>query len=376
MATTLGPVRPAALPRDKQGGPAPGGIPSRLVSLDAYRGFIMLLLISHGFGFSSLSAYPAFAWLSRQVDHVAWEGIVFWDLIQPAFMFMVGVAMPLAFARRLAEGDSPRKVFGHVVWRALMLILLSNVLSNFNSSKPPVFQLINVLCQIAFAYVLCAAVMQLNIRIQVAAAAVILAAHWALFAIFPGPEGAFSREGNIGQVLDKAILGYNYSGYYVTINFLSSAVTMLFGAWTGQFLMMAKPHAEKAKALAVAAALCFAAGYALQPFNPMVKRIWTASFTFASAGWVLAMLLAFYWTIEMKGYRRWAFPAIVLGMNSIFIYSFSQVLSGWLRRGIGVFTDGFSFLGPAGAIPHNLLALAAMWYLCYWLYQRKLFLKI
>jgi predicted acyltransferase len=108
----------------------------------------------------------------------------------------------------------------------------------------------------------------------------------------------------------------------------------------------------------------------------MVKRIWTASFTFASAGWVIALLLAFFWTIEMKGYRRWAFPVLVLGMNSIFIYSFSQVLSGWLRRGIGVFTDGFRFLGPAGAIPHNLLALAAMWYLCYWLYRRKLFLKI
>ncbi len=375
MATTLEPARPT-LTRPQHIGPRQSGIPSRLVSLDAYRGLIMLTLISHGFGFSSLSVYPSFAWLSRQVDHVAWEGIVFWDLIQPAFMFMVGVAMPLAFARRLAEGDSRRKVFGHVLWRALMLILLSNVLSNFNSSKPPVFQLINVLCQIAFAYVLCFAVMQLKMRMQVAAAAAVLAAHWALFTIFPGPEGAFSREGNIGQVIDKAVLGYNYSGYYVTINFLSSAITMLFGAWAGQFLMTAKPHAEKAKTIAMAAAACFAAGYALQPFNPMVKRIWTASFTFASAGWVLALLLAFYWTIEMRGYRRWAFPMIVLGMNSIFIYSFSQVLSGWLRRGIGVFTDSFKFLGPAGAIPHNLLALAAMWYLCYWLYQRKLFLKI
>jgi predicted acyltransferase len=108
----------------------------------------------------------------------------------------------------------------------------------------------------------------------------------------------------------------------------------------------------------------------------MVKRLWTASFTLFSAGWVLVMLLAFYWIVEIKGIKRWTFPFIVLGTNSIFIYSFSQVLRGWLNNGIGVFTRNFEFLGPAGAIPQNLLTLAAMWYMCYWLYRRKIFFKI
>src|SRR6476659_10087415 len=140
MATTLAqPAPPAAAT-------SPAIAPARLASLDAYRGFIMLLLISHGFGFEVLKNYPGWAWLARQVDHAAWEGCTFWDLIQPAFTFMVGVAMPFAFARR-----SSRDLFRHVAWRAFLLIALSNIFSNWGSTKPRlVFQLINVLCQIAF----------------------------------------------------------------------------------------------------------------------------------------------------------------------------------------------------------------------------------
>jgi predicted acyltransferase len=88
------------------------------------------------------------------------------------------------------------------------------------------------------------------------------------------------------------------------------------------------------------------------------------------------MLMVFYWLIEMKQMKRWAFPMIVVGMNSIFIYSFSQVLRGWLNRGLKVFTADFSFLGGFGAIPQNILVLCIMWYLCFWLYRRKIFIKI
>lgn len=348
----------------------------RLVSLDAYRGFIMLLLISHGFGFSVLKDHPGWEWLASQVDHVAWEGCSFWDLIQPAFTFMVGVAMPLAFARRAAQGASRGTIFRHVAWRALMLVVLSNVLSNFNGSGPLRFQLINVLSQIAFAYVLCSLIMQLPFRAQVVAGAGLLALHWALFAIFPGPDGPFSQTGNIGAVIDQAVLGYNYSGYYTTINFLGNAVTVLFGVWTGMLLMKDRSHADKLKLLGACAVAAFALGLALQPFNPMVKRLWTASFTFFSAGWVLLMLMAFYWLVEVKGYKRWTFFAVVIGANSIFIYSFSQLLRGWLNRGLGKFTGNFDFLGDLGAIPQNLLVMAVMWALCYWLYKRSIFIKI
>jgi len=349
---------------------------SRLVSLDAYRGFIMLLLMSNGFGFAALAAYPKLAWLAKQVDHAEWGGCTFWDLIQPAFTFMVGMAMPFSLGRRAAMGARFRDLFRHVIWRAFVLILLSNILSNFDSEGPPQLQLINVLCQVAFGYVICFAVMQLKFHWQAITAAVLMAGYQLLFVAFPGAAGPFSQTGNIGQVIDKAVLGYTYSGYYTTINFIGNSVTIIFGMWAGTLIRREGTHAHRIKVLAIGAAAAFALGLALEPFNPMVKRLWTASFTLFSAGWVLAMLLVFYWLVEVKNLRGWTFPFVVLGMNSIFIYSFSQVLHGWLRHGIGVFTRNFAFLGPAGAIPQDLLTLAALWYMCYWLYRRRIFFKI
>jgi predicted acyltransferase len=109
----------------------------------------------------------------------------------------------------------------------------------------------------------------------------------------------------------------------------------------------------------------------------MVKRLWTASFTLFSAGWVIVMLAAFYWLIEVKQTKRWAFPFLVLGMNSLFIYTLGQIgIKGWLDRGLRSFTGNFAFLGDLGAIPQHILVLAGMWYLCYWLYRRKIFVKI
>jgi predicted acyltransferase len=375
MASTT--YAPVSVPRDAQPlAPEQRPQAGRLVSLDAYRGLIMLTLISHGFGFAALQAYPNWAWLARQVEHVAWTGCTFWDLIQPAFTFMVGMAMPFAFARRKEQGATNFDLFRHVAWRALILVVLSNVLSNFGGRPKPVFQLINVLCQIALGYLMCFFITRLRFSWQVACAGALLIGHWALFVMFPGPDGAFSRTGNIGTVIDLKLLGYNYSGYYTTLNFVTNGITILFGCWAGMLLMTDKSHGRKLKILAGCAAGAFALGLALEPFNPMVKRLWTASFTLFSAGWVILMLIALYWLVDVKKYRKWAFPVIVLGMNSIFIYSFSQVLRGWLNRGVGVFTGNFWYFGDLGAIPQNLVVLFIMWYLCYWLYKRNIYIKI
>jgi len=351
----------------------------RLVSLDAYRGFIMLLLVSEGFGFAALAHHPAWAWLAYQVDHSPWVGCTFWDLIQPAFTFMVGVAMPFAFARRLEQGAARGGVFKHILWRALMLIVLSNIYSNWGGSRPRAlhFQLINVLCQIAFGYLICSLILRLKFRDQVVAAAAMLAGHWLLFIAFPGAQGPFSQTGNIGWVIDRKLLGYNYSGYYTTINFIGNGVTILFGCWAGLLLRTNRSHAEKLKILLACSAAGFALGLGLAPFNPLVKRLWTASFTFFSAGWVILMLAAFYWIIEVKQIKRWTFPFLVLGMNSIFVYSLGQIgIKGWLDRGLRSFDGGFAFLGDFGAVPHHILVLAGLWYLCYFLYRHKIFLKI
>ena len=354
---------------------APKVAGDRYVSLDVYRGFIMLMLVSHAFGLNALRDQPGWHWLAAQFEHVEWEGLVFWDLIQPAFMFMVGMAMPFAFANRSAKGESVGQIFRHVAWRALMLIVLSQVLINVSGGKLQ-FQLINVLSQIAFTYFFTFLILRLPSRHQVVAALVLLAGHWALFTLFPGPEGAFSKTGNIGARIDQALLGYNYSGFYVTINFITSIVTTLLGAWTALFLMRKKPHTTNLNVILLSSAVCFASGLTLSLLNPMVKRLWTSSFTFYSAGWVFLMLAAFYSLVEIWGWRKPVFPLLVLGMNSIFVYSVSMVLYGWLDRAIAVFTGRFAFAGVLSPILQATAVLLAMWYLCYWLYQRKIFLRV
>ncbi len=348
----------------------------RLLSLDAYRGFIMLLLISEGFGLGVLEKHPGWGWFASQFDHAAWEGCTFWDLIQPAFTFMVGVAMPFAFARRIAQGAGSGELFKHVAWRAFALIALSNIYSNWGHTELK-FQLINVLSQIAFGYMLCFWITRMRFSYQVAAGMGLLTGYWALFAAFPGPDGAWSQVGNVGAQIDLAVLGYNYSGYYTTINFIGNAVTILFGCWTGMLLMTNKSHVQKLKILAGCALAGFVFGLALETMIPMVKRLWTPSFALFSAGWVIVMLMAFYWVIEVKQIKGWTFPFLVFGMNSIFIYSLAQIgIKGWLNRGLSAFTGNFAVLGDLGIVLQHVLVLGGLWYICYWLYQRKAFFKL
>ncbi len=349
----------------------------RYLALDAYRGFIMLVLVSGGFGLAELAKRrPAFTGLANQFDHMPWEWIAFWDLIQPAFMFMVGVAMPFALARRMELGATKRQLFWHVVARSLRLILMSQILISIGGGRLS-FQLINVLAQIGITYFLCYLIMQLRFRWQAVIAVLILVGYWALFVAFPGTEGPFlSKTTNIGAVIDIYVFGHPNQDNWTTINFLTSTVTTLFGVWTGVLLQSRRSHSEKLRIIAVSAVVCLCFGLIIHPWNPIIKRICTTSFTLYSTGWVLLMLAAFYWLVEVKGYRKWTFPLVVIGANSIFIYSVHQVLQGWLNRAVGVFTLNFTWLGDFAPVAQACAVLLAMWYLCYWLYQRKIFFKL
>ena len=358
----------------------PAGPPAetkRYLALDAYRGFIMFVLVSGGFGLEALARNrPAFTWIAGQFDHRPWEWIAFWDLIQPAFMFMVGVAMPFAIAIRRAQGASDRELFGHIAMRSFRLILMSQILMSISSGRLH-FQLINVLAQIGLTYFLCYLIMQLEFRWQAAIAAALLIGHWALFVAFPGTEGPFlSKTTNIGAVIDTAVFGRMNPDYWTNINFITSAVTTLFGVWTGQLLQSRRSNTFKMQALGISAIACLVVGFLIHPWNPIVKRICTSSFTIFSTGWVLLMLLGFYWVVEVKGYTRWTFPFIVIGANSIFIYSVHQVLGSWLNRAVGVFTFRFTFLGDFAPVAQACAVLLVMYLMCYWLYRRKIFFRL
>jgi predicted acyltransferase len=347
----------------------------RYIALDAYRGFIMLLLISDGFGLASLKGDPTWHRIASWFDHVPWEGAVFWDIIQPAFMFMVGVSMPFALARRVSQGASHADNLRHVAVRSLRLIILSQILMWVGRGRITP-QLINVLSQIAFTYLLSFFIMQWKWRYQVIAAFGLLALWTALLFAFPGPDGPFSKTGSIGLVVDRAIFHYDYDPAYSTLNFIPSTVWTLAGVWAGRLLMNARSHAAALKALAAGMVLSFALGLALRPWIPMIKQLCTPSFIFYSLGWVLFMLIAFYWLVEIRSYKRAVFPLVVLGMNSIFIYSLGQLLHGWLDRAVSVFTFRFGFLGTVGPVAQSCAVLLIMWYSCYWLYRHKIFIKV
>ncbi|MEZ5353358.1 MAG: DUF5009 domain-containing protein [Bryobacteraceae bacterium] len=353
----------------------PAAVPERSMALDAYRGLIMILLVSHGFGFGELKDHPVWGFFARQVDHVQWEGMVLWDLIQPAFMFMVGVALPFAMAKRTRSGATFQDNLLHVLKRCAVLIFLSQLFTVVHSGRIE-FGLINVLSQIAFTYLICFLLMQLPMAAQVSGAVGLLAVHWAMFVAFPGPDGAFSKEGNVGQVMDHWLLGRNYSGYYVTINFVSSAVTTMFGVWMGDWMRKSPDVRRTLRILLWSAGGSFVGGVALAFLNPMVKRIWTASFTLASAGWVLLGLAAMVWMVDVKGWRRFAFPMVVVGMNSIFAYCVFQLMRGSIHRAVGVFTGNFGWLGTLAPVAHACATLAVIWWMCYWLYQRRAWVKI
>ena len=228
----------------------------RYLALDAFRGFIMFVLVSRGFGLEALAKRnPAFSGIANQFEHMPWEWITFWDLIQPAFMFMVGVAMPFALARRMEQGATDRQLFWHVAARSFRLILMSQVLISISGGRLS-FQLINVLAQIGITYFLCYLIMQLEFRWQAAVAAMILIGHWALFMAFPGTEGPFlSKTTNIGAVVDKFLFGRVNPGYWATLNFITSTATTLFGVWTGRLLQSRRTDGQKMRMIAFAAEL-------------------------------------------------------------------------------------------------------------------------
>lgn len=356
---------------------AKSAVSQRYLALDAFRGFIMLILVADGFGLAGLAKRnPAFMGIASQFDHRPWEWIAFWDLIQPAFMFMVGVAMPFALARRVEKGATRGQLLHHVAIRSLRLLLMSQILLSIQRNGL-FFQLTNVLAQIAITYFLCFLIMQLRFRWQAAVASLILIGHWALYVMFPGADGAFfSKTTNIGAVIDHFVFGRDNPGYWVSINFITSTATTLFGVWTGQLLASHRTHAQKMRVLAAAAVACLALGLLIHPWNPIIKRICTSSFTIYSTGWVLLMLLAFYWVVEVKGYRKWTFPLIVVGANSIFIYSVDMILHGWLNKSVAVFTGDYRWLGDFAPVAQSCTVLAVLWYLCYWLYGKKIFFKL
>lgn len=355
----------------------------RVLSIDAFRGFTMICMIAEGFGLLYFLKNPIIGPIAAQFQHVDWNMSIpvdlhFWDLIQPFFMFIVGTVMPISFARRWAAGEPWSRSLLHVLRRSALLILFGLMARSIQANRP-VVDLINVLAQIAFTYLVAFLLLRKNWKVQGAVALGLLALHWAIyqFASAPGVQGPWVKDANIGWYLDRLVLHKNWSGGYATINCLSSAANTIFGMMAGELLISTLPLARKMRVLAVAGILGVASGLALSALIPLNKKIWTASFALYSTGMTLLALLLFYWVFDVKEKRRWATLFIVVGANSIFIYLFHEILHRWLNQTALVFTGwAVDLWGPGGKAFTTLVVIAFQIWVCFWLYRRKIFFKL
>lgn len=351
----------------------------RLLSLDAYRGLIMICLVSVGFGFSAFEGHPWLGFLADQTEHVPWEGLTFWDLIQPAFMFMVGMSMPFAYARRRSLGVSHQKIFLHVIHRAVMLIVIANVIGTIHSGKPSL-GFINVLDQIAIGYFMAFLVINRSYLGQGLTAGAILLVYSIAWIFYPGngPGGPWEMGyQNLGGDFDMWMLGRTYSGYYTGLNAIPATATIIFGMMAGRVVGSTWPWKRVVNILAGAGVAGLILGLALSPVIPVIKRIWTASFTLYSAGIVILGLMVVYWMVEVKKWTRWTFIPVVVGMNSIFAYIIFQLARGWVEDSVIAFIRPLvEALGSWGSVLHSLLSLALIWYVLYFFYKRKIFFKV
>ncbi len=408
------------IPRDAQTVPATRAAESlslvraeRLVSLDAYRGAIMLLMASSGLGLGEVARrFPGngvWQFLARQTEHASWAGFTLWDIIQPAFMFMVGVALPWSIANRRARGQSLGPMLGHALWRALVLVLLAVFLTSA-WSRQTVWSFSNVLAQIGLGYPIVFLLAFARPRTQWLAAFGILLAYWLAFALYPLPPAGFDwqsvgvppdwphltgfaahweKNANVAAAFDRWFLNLFphekpfvfSSGGYQTLNFVPAIATMLFGVLAGQLLRSNLPVTGKLKRLILfgVAGIVIGQAVAWAGLCPIVKRIWTPSWAIYSAGWVTLLLAGFVAIIEWGGWKRWAFPFVVVGLNPITLYCMWQLMPPFVRDNVRrhVGPHVFESFGAAYApILERALVLFIFWLVLLWMYRRKIFLRI
>lgn len=405
----------AMTPTDKPVAVTPRTLP-RSMSLDAYRGFIMLAMASSAFSLPTVAKNfpddPTWQELGYQFDHVSWIGCAFWDLIQPAFMFMVGVAMAYSYSGRQAKGQSYGRMLGHACVRAFVLAWLGVFLRSVGQARTE-FTFVDVVSQIGLGYVFLFLLWNRHVAWQLLAAAVVLGGYWAAFYFYPLPAEGFDyasvgldenwvplegmsahweKNVNLAADFDRWFLNlfpreeeyvFN-SGGYQTLNFVPSLGTMIFGLMAGQWMRTIHGSFVKLLGLLLGGAALAAGGYALHHFGlcPLVKRIWTPSWAVFSAGCATIMLAVFYGLVDVLWLRKPAWPLVVVGMNSITIYCMSKLMGGWILANLSTHfgPELFTFYGRLdemyASIATTSLTLFVMWAICAWLWMQRVFIRI
>jgi heparan-alpha-glucosaminide N-acetyltransferase len=343
-------------------------------------------------------------------SHVEWVGCSLHDLIQPSFSFLVGVALPFSLASRQARGQSALAMSSHAFARALVLVLLGIFLRSIG--KPQTyFTFEDTLTQIGLGYGFLFLLGRRPVRDQWIAFFCILFGYWLAFALWPlpGPDFDWARSQvpqdwphhltglaahwnkntNLAWAFDTWFLNLfprehpftANGGGYATLSFIPTLGTMILGLLAGGVLRSDRVPWSKVRWLAAAGAIGLGAGWLLGALGvcPVVKRIWTPSWVLFSGGWCCLLLAAFFAVIDLRGWRAWAFPLVVVGMNSIAAYCMDSFCPGFVRDALTRhFGNGlFTMFGAAYApFVHGAYVVLVLWLILFWMYRRKIFLRI
>ena len=358
---------------------------SRLISLDFFRGFTMFFLIAEATGIYDLLVSPQLngtiiSAIGTQFHHHPWNGLRFWDLIQPFFMFIVGVAMPFSYGRRWERGDTWAATFRHALLRSFLLLLFGWALYCIGPGHLT-FELWNVLAQLSFTCLVAFLMMRQPASVQIAFTFALLVITELAYRLFPvaGFNQPFVPDQNFGSYVDLLLMHKLSRGHWVAFNAVPTAAHTMWGVLAGQVLRSDRPASRKIRILVMAGLIGVIVGYALNPVTPIIKRICTSSFVIVSGGWCLLALAFSYWLVDVKKIQSWPKFFAYVGMNSLFIYLFTNTGGAeWLARIVKPFAAGF--FGWTGDLPAKILASlvvwALLWSICYWLFKRKIFIRI
>jgi predicted acyltransferase len=357
----------------------------RLDSLDALRGFDMFWIIGGGAmvtGLAKAVDVPALNAVVPQFEHVRWEGLHFWDVIWPLFMFVVGVSIAFSTTRRRAAGASRGKIYLHAARRAAILFVLGmmaqgNLLAWDLSKLWPCY---SVLHGIAAGYLIAVAVaLEFRPKTQILITAAFLLLYWGLLMLVPVPgvgAGVLTPTGNMATWIDQLVLGRFHHGENTWfVSYLGFASSVLLGAMAGHVLLSSWTAAVKLRLLTSAGAGCLAAGFVWSLALPIIKLLWTSSFVLVSGGFSFLALALFYWMVDVRGWRGWAFPFRVVGMNPIVAYMATMLLD---LRSIGnIFVGGLlPRVGRWDSLFSDAAAFVVLWLFLYWMYRTRSFVKI
>jgi heparan-alpha-glucosaminide N-acetyltransferase len=389
-------------------------VAARLASIDAYRGFVMFLMMAEVLELAhvarTLPGNAFWGFLAHHQTHVAWTGCSLHDLIQPSFSFLVGVALPFSLASRRRRGQAVRISIAHAAWRALVLSLLGIFLRSIGRPQTN-FTFEDTLTQIGLGYLPLFLIGLGPPKLRWIALVVVLVGYWAAFALYPLPGSDFdsravgvppdwahhatgfaahwNKNANLAAAFDRWFLNlfprekpftHNVGGY-ATLSFIPTLGTMLLGLIAGDWLRADAPKGAKVGRLILAGLACLALGLGIDRLGlcPIVKRIWTPSWTLFSGGWCFLLLVGFYAVIDAGGLRSWTFPLRVIGMNSIAAYVLAHLIGDFVvaslhvHLGRGIFRtwgDAYEPLATGAAV------LAVYWLILYWMYRRGIFLRI